>query len=368
MHTNVSAADRAGMGARQGDGVVTGSSTKWRRERTARGQTNLGDRHGPDCCDTNCLLISREPAGGGDKLLSAGCSCVTEFRSGAVWWRSARPQDRQEGMVELGTLETIFMRPTLLETFGAVRSAGFSCVQFDVSSAGVESQAEAITGGVARSVRDQAGSAGIWIASISGTFNMIHPDRSVRERGLAWLNAIASTCAILESDIVTLCTGTRDRESMWRGHQGNGSADAWADLVETIGLALAIADRHHVRLVIEPEPANVVRDADRAFKLLEEMANPRLKVVLDPANILAGDPGRSPEAALDHAFDLLGSQIILAHAKDLDERGTFCAAGTGIVPWAHYRRLLRNISYDGDVIFHTLTEDQAPFARAVLAD
>lgn len=270
--------------------------------------------------------------------------------------------------MEFGIFETVFTRPTLLDTFGAVKDAGFSCVQFDFASVGVGSQQEGIIEAVARQVRDNASSAGIHIASVSGTFNMIHPNRSNRERELIRLDAIAATCSTLGTGIVTLCTGTRDTDSMWRRHPDNESPGAWADLVETMGRALAIADRHQVRLVIEPEPANVVSDADRAFTFLEEMANPRLKIVLDPANILAGDPGRSPEAALDHAFDLLGGQIILAHAKDLDEEGTFCAAGTGIVPWAHYRRLLGSISYDGDVIFHTLTEEQASSAKAVLTD
>lgn len=270
--------------------------------------------------------------------------------------------------MELGTFETVFLRSTLLDTFNAVKDAGFSCVQFDFDSAGAGNQPGTVTEAVARHVKADAISAGIRISALSGTFNMIHPDRSVRERGLVWLDAIASRCVTLETRTVSLCTGTRDPKNMWRGNPDNASRDAWADLVETMRQALEIADRHRLHLVIEPEPANVVSDADRASRLLEEMASSRLKIVLDPANILAGDRGRSPEASLDHAFDLLGPQIILAHAKDLNENGTFCAAGTGIVPWAHYRHLLDRIVYDGDVIFHTLAEDQASAAITVMTD
>lgn len=268
--------------------------------------------------------------------------------------------------MKLGIFETVFTRPTLLETFRAVNDAGFSCVQFDFTSAGIGSQPEVIPDAIVRRISEDAIRAGLRIASVSGTFNMIHPDRGVRERGLMSLGAIAAACSALQTDIVTLCTGTRDSGSMWRSHPDNGSPEAWSDLSETMKRALAIADRHDVRLVIEPEPANVVSNADRALKLLTEMADPRLKVVLDPANILAGDLDCSPETALDHAFDLVGGHIVLAHAKDLDRAGSFCAAGTGIVPWAHYRRLLRGISYDGDVIFHTLAEDQARSARTVM--
>lgn len=270
--------------------------------------------------------------------------------------------------MNLGVFESVFERPTLLETFGGVKDAGFACVQFDFASAGVVGPPEPLPDLVVQQIGEDAQRADIRFASVSGTFNMIHPDREVRQRGLAALEAIAAACAALECDIVTLCTGTRDDGSMWRGHPDNGSTDAWADLTETMEMALAISDRHHVRLVIEPEPANVVSNADRAVRLLGEMSDPRLKIVLDPANIVSGDPGRSHEAALDHAFDLLSGHIVLAHAKDLDEDGRFCAAGTGIVPWEHYRRLLQSIPYDGDVIFHTLTEEQAGSALAVLTD
>lgn len=270
--------------------------------------------------------------------------------------------------MKLGIFETVFARPTLHETFRVVKNAGFSSVQFDFASAGIGGQPEAIPHAIARQVSEDSTRAGVRVASVSGTFNMIDPDRSVREHGLISLEAIAGSCSTLKTDIVTLCTGTRDSGSMWRAHPDNGSPSAWADLLETMKRALAIADRHDVRLVIEPEPANVVSNVDRALLLLNEMADPRLKVVLDPANILAGDIDRLPEAALDYAFDLVGGHVVLAHAKDLDRDGSFCAAGTGIVPWAHYRRLLRDISYDGDVIFHTLAEEQARSARTVMTD
>jgi sugar phosphate isomerase/epimerase len=50
--------------------------------------------------------------------------------------------------------------------------------------------------------------------------------------------------------------------------------------------------------------------------LLDEIDSPWLKVVIDPANLLrAGDFPRVEEI-LDEAFDWLGQDIVLAHAKD----------------------------------------------------
>ena len=50
--------------------------------------------------------------------------------------------------------------------------------------------------------------------------------------------------------------------------------------------------------------------------LLDEVGSPWLKVVIDPANLMrAGDFPRMEEI-LDEAFDWLGKDIVLAHAKN----------------------------------------------------
>ena len=76
-------------------------------------------------------------------------------------------------------------------------------------------------------------------------------------------------------------------------------------------------------LAFEPEINNVVSSVMRARRLLDEIGSPWLKVVIDPANLLRpGDMGRLSEI-LDEAFDWLGPDIVLAHAKEpiVDETG-----------------------------------------------
>ena len=54
----------------------------------------------------------------------------------------------------------------------------------------------------------------------------------------------------------------------------------------------------------------------RARRLLDEIDSPWLKVVIDPANLLRpGEHGPSLPEILDEAFDWLGPDIVLAHAK-----------------------------------------------------
>lgn len=233
--------------------------------------------------------------------------------------------------MKFGIFETVFDRSTLREQFCAVAGAGFSSVQFHYTSAGLEARPTTIEDQVVEQVRRDADEAGIRIAAVSGTFNMIHRDLAVREHGLASLEAIAASCEALGTSIVTLCTGTRSTVSQWTSH-----------------------------------PDNVARNAEAARRLLDEMEHPRLKVILDPGNVIASNRERTPDRTLSDAFELLGESIVLAHAKDLSAAGEFCPAGTGVVPWTLYRSLLKGVGFEGDVIFHSLAEEDVPGVRSLL--
>ena len=123
------------------------------------------------------------------------------------------------------------------------------------------------------------------MAAVSGTFNMIHPDPAQRADGLRRLAVLAAACGALGTRLITLCTGTRDPEDMWRRHPANDTPDAWRDLLASLEVALAAAERHDVFLGVEPEVANVIDSAAKARRLLDELRSPRLKIVMDPANL-----------------------------------------------------------------------------------
>jgi sugar phosphate isomerase/epimerase len=178
----------------------------------------------------------------------------------------------------------------------------------------------------------------------------------------------------LGTSVITLCTGTRDPASMWRRHPENDSPQAWADLQASMREAARIAEEHGVTLVVEPEVSNVVDSARKARALLDELASPRVKIVIDGANLFhAGELPRMREI-LDEAFALLGPDIVLAHAKDLNRDGEAGheAAGTGLLDYDHYAALLQEAGFDGPVILHSLREAQVTecvaFLRRKLAD
>src|SRR5215213_3827512 len=94
--------------------------------------------------------------------------------------------------MELGIFSKTFVRPTLDATFEAVTSHGLHSVQFNLSGAGLPPLPDAIPSSVVDQIRDRAAAHRIQIDALSGTFNMAHPDRQVREQGIARLRVLAA--------------------------------------------------------------------------------------------------------------------------------------------------------------------------------
>ncbi|TIM26914.1 MAG: sugar phosphate isomerase/epimerase [Mesorhizobium sp.] len=274
--------------------------------------------------------------------------------------------------MQLGIFAKTFAATGALPVLRAVADAGYTAAQFNMACLGLPSMPDSIKPDVARSVAAASGEAGVSIAAVSGTYNMIHPDRSVRDQGLARLEALAGSCADMGTRLITLCTGTRDAQDQWRWHPDNASAAAWSGLRAEMEAAIVIADRFDIELGIEPELANVVSSARSARRLLDEMNSARLRIVLDPANLFEVADGRERHRLIDEAVDLLAAEIGLAHAKDRHADSSFAAAGQGVVDFPHFIGRLKAAGFDGPLITHGLTEAEAPgvgaFLRTVLEE
>jgi sugar phosphate isomerase/epimerase len=275
--------------------------------------------------------------------------------------------------MDIGIFSKTFARPTLGAVLDAVAAHGVHAVQFNLSCAGVEEIPDVIAPTLVATIRQEMAARGITMSAISGTFNMIHPDMAERQAGLRRLRTLAAACESLGTSVITLCTGTRNTESMWRSHPDNGSEDAWRDLVVSMHETAAIAEEYGVTMAFEPEVSNVIDSAQRARRLLDEIGSPYLKVVMDGANVFHKGELPHMTAILTEAFDLLGNDIALAHAKDLTEDGHAgnAAAGTGLLDYDLYVRLLHESGYTGALVLHGLSEAQTPgcieFLRARLA-
>ncbi len=219
---------------------------------------------------------------------------------------------------------------------------------------------------IAQNVRESAANTGISIAALSGTYNMIHPDPTLRSKGHERLAKLAAATRAMKTNLITLCTGTRDPDNQWRDHQENRTAAAWKDLLASMEVAIAIADEHDNYLGVEPELANIINSAHSARRLLDELKSPRVKIVLDPANLFEIATHEEQKRLVAEAVDLLADNIVMGHAKDRSAEGGFRAAGKGVLDYPHYFRCMKSIGFDGAIVTHGLSANDASAVASFL--
>jgi sugar phosphate isomerase/epimerase len=264
-------------------------------------------------------------------------------------------------MAKLGLLSPEFPAGSLEENLAAMSSAGAIGAQFDLVNAVGETFPAELRDEEVQAVRNGFAHYALELSALSGTYNMIDPDPQRREVGARGLDRLIGAAPLFGTQVVTLCTGSRDPESMWCRHPESDSPEAWADLLVTVERAVRKAEAHGVVLGVETEVGNSVSTVAKARRLLDTIASPALKIIMDGANIFQkGELPRMREK-LDEAFELLGNDIVLAHAKDLDRDGEagHVAAGHGKLDYPYYLKLLADSGFDGAIILHALKPEQA---------
>lgn len=274
-------------------------------------------------------------------------------------------------MATLGLLSPEFPAVSLSANLDAIAATGAVSVQFDLASAVGRTFPTELSQEIVEAIGARFAERQLTLAALSGTYNMIDPDPQAREVGAEGLSRVIALAPRLGTPVVTLCTGSRDPGSMWQKHPDNDTPEAWADLLTQMEKALRVAEKYGVTLAVEPEIGNTINSVAKARRLLDEVRSPQLKIVMDGANIFQRGQLPNMRPVLDEAFELLGSEIALAHAKDLDKDGEagHLAAGRGRLDYPYYMELLKASGFDGAIILHGLkpaeAKDRLAFVRSV---
>jgi sugar phosphate isomerase/epimerase len=250
----------------------------------------------------------------------------------------------------------------------AVAAAGFPAVQYNLSITGNDTVPATLDDYVIDAIAGAATREGIHLAAISGTFNAAHPDAAVRQQWVDRFPVLANAAARLHIPVITLSSGSRDADDMWRFHPDNATDEAWRDSRDTLEKLAGIAEEHGIDIAFEPEHTNVVSTADLARRMLDEVGSPRLKIVFDAANLLDTDDLSVPtiQRVVTQALDVLAPDLALAHAKELIPGRAEVAPGEGALPWPFIIDELARVGYDGTVVTHGLAASGAETAVRTL--
>ena len=270
--------------------------------------------------------------------------------------------------MQVGTMSGTFQRPTLEESLDASLEQDIRHLQFNWGSAHPSGPLPEVIDEIAAYARTEFEKRDMVVAAVAGNANMVDIDPDKRQKAIDKVLMIISACAKIGTNVIATCTGSRNPESMWRNHPDNQSEETWKILRNTLEQILPAAEAAGVNIAFEPEYNNVCQNAYLSRQLIDEMASPRLKVVMDAANIFGKDDLSRMTEVLDEAFDLLGDYVAIAHGKDLDHGGDagHLAAGTGKLDYEHYVKLLCGLSFDVPIILHGITEEQLPESAAMI--
>ncbi|MDX8447604.1 sugar phosphate isomerase/epimerase family protein [Mesorhizobium captivum] len=262
--------------------------------------------------------------------------------------------------MQVGVFAKTFPGSEPAGVLAAVRDAGFAVTQFNLACAGLLSMPEDVPEEAVQAIDAAATASGVGLVALSGTYNMAHPDEAVRDDGLHRLAVVIKAAAKLSTPLVTLCTGTRNADDQWAHHPDNADPSAWADMAREMEKALQLAERHGVDLGIEPEQANIVTSAGDAVRLISEMGSKRLRIVLDPANLFERADPEAARAIVAEAVERTAGHVALAHAKDRFADGRFATVGQGVVDFADFIARLKATGFDGPLVTHGLSAEEAP--------
>ena len=265
--------------------------------------------------------------------------------------------------MEIGIFSRTFETRDLSETCRDMKAAGIRHTQFNLSNAGLPTLPEQYHDEDIERILKITKEYGIIMDALSGTFNMIDPDEEARIRGCRQFYLQCEIASALNIPVVSLCSGSKSRESKWKWHDDNASQGAWDDLMRSTEAILPAAEKYHITLGVETEASNIINTPEMARKYLDTAGSSQIKIIMDGANLFLPDRLPHMHEVLDQAFRLLGKDIVIAHAKDFSCDGkkiSFVAAGKGQLDYPYYIRLLKNAGYDGPLVMHGLSADEVP--------
>jgi sugar phosphate isomerase/epimerase len=244
----------------------------------------------------------------------------------------------------LGAMSHLF-RGSPAAIAAALVQHGLNCVQLTPSFPGLRFQEpHEIVAERCQQAAEPFQQAGVAIAALSGSSQLMDPDLDRRHKGIVRLHALIRHCRDFGTTYLVSETGSLNPESPWTSHPPNRSREAWAELRTIVAETLAVAADQGVTILLKPGPTHVLATLDDALRLRAELPSPHLGFVLDPAAFLWDSSPTKLDARLEGLVEHLGPWAPLVHAKDIQfgEEGTVSMprVGRGVLDYGRFMRLL----------------------------
>lgn len=176
--------------------------------------------------------------------------------------------------------------------------------------------------------------AGIAIHSLGVYTNLIHPDPAERRANLDYFAAMMEVGGHMGVHTFISEAGHHlDPKAPAPRVEHHFQDEVWPQMIETARQLAIHAERRGATVLLEPFYRGFLASAKRLRVFLEEVGSPRIRALLDPANLIEVND-------LEEMFQQLSPWIDCLHAKDRKlhvERGV--AAGAGSLDYVQFVKL-----------------------------
>ncbi len=259
------------------------------------------------------------------------------------------------------------------ESFGSIvksiHDAGYTACE--TGSTGFES--EKVTDSEIREMNAALKEYDIQFYTIVAWANILDPDPQIRRDAIMHYTDCVELAERFGMDFILAQTGGCSAEAKDRPHPLNWSKESWEMSVNNIKEVIKNTSGSKISLAIEAVNSCSNNTPQSHVRLKEDVGDDRIKVCLDPSNMLyEGTMFRTTEL-INLCFDLLGEDILYCHAKDQTWTSMMpsiqrAILGEGTMDYETYLVRLSRMNYPRPLLLEHLSIEQYPPSKKYLED
>ena len=222
------------------------------------------------------------------------------------------------------------------ERLKIIKDQGFTCAHVALSKVISENSVapEALTPGYAMYLKRLFDRNELDIAVLGCYLNLANPDpaqlRAIQEKYKANIRFAAH----LGAGVVGTETGAPNVQ--YKFEEACWNEESLETFIRNLRPVVTYAEQMGVLMAIEPVVRHIVCNPARARRVLDEIASPNLRIILDPVNLLETCNYEKQDEIIDEAVELLGRDVAVLHVKDFvirDGRLVSVPVGQGQCHW-----------------------------------
>lgn len=198
----------------------------------------------------------------------------------------------------------------------SISDAGFCCTQlalpkavkdFDVSD-------KALSSGMAFYMKRIFNKYNVDVSVLGCYKNLADPNKEALERTIESYKTNIRFASYLGVGVVGTETGATNSEYAFT--EDCHTKRALEIFTDNLKRVVEYAECMGVCVGIEPVYKHIMCDIERTRKVLDDVASPNLRIILDPVNLYNAENEKHGNDIIDGAFQLFGKEIDVIHIKD----------------------------------------------------